>query len=150
MNLMYKYVDFYCDIDFWCLFIIFILSYTFYEFSLINDTFSIIFCGNSNGFQYSFVTICYFCVIIINLTAVKIVFCERKCKSKITAKIYLPTSVTQWWIPKYNISTETMLDMYICQAGYHIHILPSILFMIFFTLIFPSLLRDSMPHLKQT
>ena len=49
MNLMYKYVEFYCDIYLgYSLKTIFILSNTCYEFSLLNDTLSILFCENQN------------------------------------------------------------------------------------------------------
>ena len=86
--LMYEYVDFYCDIYLGYPFfkIMFVLSNTCYEFSLLNDTFSILFCEEPNCFQWSFVTIQSICIVIINETVVQIVFCERKCKSEINIK----------------------------------------------------------------
>ena len=59
MNLMHKSDDFYRKIYFGslCLKIIFISSNTCYEFSLLNDTFSILFCEKPNLFQYYFVSI---------------------------------------------------------------------------------------------
>ena len=86
MNLMYKSVSFYRDIYFGYLFIIFIFSNTRYEFSLLNDTFSILFWEKPNLFQYYFVTKNYFCFNITHATVVQILFCEKKCKRKITVK----------------------------------------------------------------
>ena len=62
------------------------LSNTCYEFPLLRETFIIIFREKPNCFKYSFVTIHYFCFIIINTKLVQIVFYERKCKRKITVK----------------------------------------------------------------
>ena len=64
---MYKYVYFYHVMYFGYLFIIiiFILSNTCYEFSLLNKTFSMLFCEKTNYFFYSFVTIIPFCFMII-------------------------------------------------------------------------------------
>ena len=77
MNLMYKYVDFYREIYFeYVKKIIFVLLNTCHEFSLLNETFSIIFCEKPNWFQYYFVTIIYLCFIIINATVAQIVFYE--------------------------------------------------------------------------
>ena len=42
--------------------------------------------GKYNGFQYSFVTIHFFCLIFINATVVQTFFSERKCKREITVK----------------------------------------------------------------
>ena len=51
MVLMYKYVDFYCDINLGHLFIIFILSNKCYKFSLLNETLRTLFCGNLIAFN---------------------------------------------------------------------------------------------------
>ena len=128
MKLMYKYVDFcngiYLGYIIFCLYhfilsnilcgdatLLLYMSVSFrlpflvrfpptcYKFSLIKDTFIIIFWGEHNFFQYSFVTICSFCFIIINAKVFQIIFSERNCKSKITVKNHLSTTVTQWLIP---------------------------------------------------
>ena len=52
MNFMYKYVDFYYDIYLGYLKKTFILSNTCYEFSLLNETFIILFSEKPNCFQY--------------------------------------------------------------------------------------------------
>ena len=87
MNLMYKYVDFIVTFILDTLFlIIFMLSNMCYDFSLLNDSFSIILCEKSNWFKYSSTNINSFCFIINNATLVQIFFCERKRKRKITVK----------------------------------------------------------------
>ena len=47
-----------------------------------------------------------------------------------------------------NISTESILDMDICQKMYHDHLFPSIIYARFFVLVIPSLLQDSIPHIN--
>ena len=54
-----------------------------YKCSILNNTFIIIFCEKPNFFKYYFVTIHYFCFIIINETLVQVFFCESKHKRKI-------------------------------------------------------------------
>ena len=67
MNLMYNNVGFYRDTYFgYLFFVMFILSNTCYEFSLLNDNFVILLGGEYDCFQYSFVTIHSFCFIVIN------------------------------------------------------------------------------------
>ena len=51
---------------------------------LLEEIFNILCLGKPNGFQYYFVTINFFCFIMINATVVQIFFCERNCKRKIT------------------------------------------------------------------
>ena len=126
---------------------IFTLSNTCYEFSFLNDSFSILFCEKPNCFQYSFVTIHYFLFIIINATAVQILFLWEEVQRKNACQ--KSTSQQLWHNGKSRqdiISSESMLDMEIFQEGYHIHIIPSLLYMISFIVVFPSLLNNSMPH----
>ena len=89
MNFMYKCVDLNSDIHLgyiiFCLYHLYIIKKCF-EFSLLNDNFIIIFREKPNRFQQFFVTINYFCLIIINATILQIVFSERKCKRNITVK----------------------------------------------------------------
>ena len=44
------------------------------------------FCGKSNCFKYSFLTIHSFCFVVIAATVVQSYLYERKCKNKITVK----------------------------------------------------------------
>ena len=114
MNLIYKYVYFYPNIYLGCIFFVFILSNTCYDFSVLNDTSFIIFGEKPNFFQDSFVTNNFFCFIIINVTVVQIVFFERKCKRKTTVTIIITNNcnimvdpikiisqLNQCWIWKY-------------------------------------------------
>ena len=74
-------------------FIIFILLNTCYGFSLLNDTFSIIFCEKPNFF-YSFL----FLLSLMQHYS-KLYFVRGSTKEKLLSKIHLITTVTQWWIP---------------------------------------------------
>ena len=99
---MYKYVGFYRDSHLgciiFCLYYLYIIKHMLYT-SPLNNVFIGIFCEKPHTIQYYFVTIHYFCLIIIDATVVQIFTCERNYKRKFLSKIHLPTTVTQWCIP---------------------------------------------------
>ena len=105
MNLVYKYValnsDIYLGYIIFCLKHIYIIKHYFWIF---NSEWNLYFlCWEKNNcFKYSLVTIHSFCFNIIHSTVVQIIPIDRKCKIKITVKIHLQTTVTQYYIPPRN------------------------------------------------
>ena len=77
----------------------FISSNIIYELLLLKETCIFLCLEKHNVCQYSFVTVHYFWIFIINATVVQLISSERKCKLKITIKMHLPTTITQCWNP---------------------------------------------------
>ena len=143
IKFMYMYVEFYRNIY---------LEFVFNHLYMIKHMLWIItsewqflyyFCENPNLFQYSYVTINQFSFIINNTTAVQIIFCEgnliklaNNCNT-IVGTVKIIFQLNQCWIWIY------------VKKGIILFFLPSILYMIFCIVGFPSLLNDSMPHLEQ-
>ena len=94
---VYLYSDIYLGYIILCSCHLYIFKHMFCVFTF-EGQFSYSLLEKMNCFQYSFVSILYFCFVIFNETEVQIVFSERKWKIKFLPKTHLPITVTECWI----------------------------------------------------